>query len=542
MIVAVVPLVFTPFSQRPFADAKFLFLVLGVFLVWLSRPRIDRRLAWAAAAWVGVSAAAAVAGVDPLRSLSGTDTQLTGLIMIGACGYLLVVGASLTRPTVDDARRWLLGAGTAVAVVGIVNRTAPAAIGDLVPHLRFIGSTLGNTVFASTFLAVALAALIGSRLRASWTFVSALVLGSALGAFGERSSILLPLVALVVGLWGTRATWKRSALIAAPVVSMLVVWQLALPLLPEPLLSAGAQFESGAAEQQRVVAWGVLARGLADRPLLGWGPANTWSAFLSSATPEDVESVGRGFGDAHNLFIEVAVTTGVLGLVALLFLLVITGRRILRNRHGDRWLYAALAVLVVFQLVSPLNLVLTPLLFLLLGAAAAPDVVSITGSIRTGGLGASSARTVVGAALVISIVVAAMVAVASSFERWGRTYDDPSHWALRASVRIQPWRSSAAEGLALTLALDGRGSAPTSPAAGQEARRVIGDTVDAHPWDPGVRLVAAGVEQLLRNPDGTAQWLDQQVAMFPGDEGWLAAVGTEPSITIPDVPVPIDPA
>jgi hypothetical protein len=123
-----------------------------------------------------------------------------------------------------------------------------------------------------------------------------------------------------------------------------------------------------------------------------------------------------------------------------------------------------------------------------------------------------SPRALTGALLGVACVAAIGMFVASALEQYGRSYGDPS--AYRTALRIQPWRVSAQELLAVRLAVDGRSG---DRAAADEARRTIAKAVQDHPWDPDVRLFAADVETLLQNPDGAAAWLAAHLRRFPGD-------------------------
>ncbi len=149
-----------------------------------------------------------------------------------------------------------------------------------------------------------------------------------------------------------------------------------------------------------------------------------------------------------------------LGLAALLVLLGIAGLRALRCPPERAWTFAAAAVLGVFALFEPVGIVLTPLLFFMLGAAGGPprDVVPAGAPARVARVGAG---LVLAAALAVSLLMLA----GATLERWGRAYGE--EWAYRAALRVQPWRVSATERLALRLAVDGRGG---DAAAAAEAR------------------------------------------------------------------------
>ena len=78
---------------------------------------------------------------------------------------------------------------------------------------------------------------------------------------------------------------------------------------------------------------------------------------------------------------------------------------------------------------------------------------------------------------------------------------------------MAPWRLTAHEALELSLAVDGRAGDETAAA---EAREVVDGVVEP-PAQPGVRLLAADVELLLRNFPATQAWIRDQLATFPYD-------------------------
>ena len=68
----------------------------------------------------------------------------------------------------------------------------------------------------------------------------------------------------------------------------------------------------------RLMAWKAGALGVLDRPLFGWGPENYKNAFDLHFPPELFTSpVSEAWFDrAHNMIVDVGVTTGILGLAA----------------------------------------------------------------------------------------------------------------------------------------------------------------------------------------------------------------------------------
>jgi hypothetical protein len=60
---------------------------------------------------------------------------------------------------------------------------------------------------------------------------------------------------------------------------------------------------------------------------------------------------------------------------------------------------------------------------------------------------------------------------------------------------------------------------------------VVATVVGRHPRNPGVRLLAADIELLLRNFPGTQDWIREQLEVFPSDT--LVVPLVEPGTSLP---------
>lgn len=536
LLVVALPLVFGPFASSPFGDPKLVVLTFGTLVLWAAGVAIDRTLAIVATAWVAITASAALLGVDPSVGFTArTDGQGSGLIVVTCAGVLAVLGAGLPADLRDQARRWLVATGAVVAAIGLIARLLPEFTSGLPGDLALRGATLGNPVFAVGFLAAAVAAAIGGiggigeRIRPrTIALLAFLALGTA--SFGERSSIVLPIVAVVVTSWRGRLGWRHAAVVLAAVAIPLAAWQVAEPGLAPDRGGRGEAvtgLEVQATDRQRITVWSAMTRAGLERPVLGWGPGSSRTGFLAVATPEELERSNRNWADAHDLFLEAFVGSGTLGLAALVALCALLAVRALRAGRRWAWSFGAAAALAAYSLVEPVGIVLTPLMFLVAGIASSAP--ADAGEADTG-VGAREAEVrgtgrwvtaIVGALLALASLASLQMLAASSLERWGRVYGET--WALRASTRVQPWRLSATERLALLWALDGRAG---DEAAGDRARSEIAGAVERHPWDPDARLWAADVAILLFDQPAARDWLDAHLDRFPGD---IAVTTGDPS-------------
>jgi hypothetical protein len=522
LVVVGVPLVFFPLSRGPFVDPKLVLLLGGALLVWLSGVRADRDLAIAAGAWVAVLAAASLAGVDPWISLAGPENLATGLLMLGAAGYLLAAGARLPRALADRLPAWLIGVGVAVSLVAIVYRIHPGVASWGRFELALDGGTLGQRVLLTGLLAAALSAVVGlKRARTPWLLAGLVVLSSGLALAAERSGWIAVAVGMAVAIRRSRIPARRALVVVGTVAAVLAAWTaadvLALPAYPVSAARRFGQITEGSAAA-RLDVLSAVGRGFTRKPVLGWGPGNTWSAYVSSATEEELESAGRGWGDSHNIVAETAVSAGVLGVLALLAMGAVVFRRIRRGPPAGGWAVGAAVALATNHLFQPESVALTPLLFLMAGVAAgygsrpvravsdAPAREPFGGRLRVVG------RYAVGAALGAGLAMSLLVMTASSLEQWGRDYN--SAWSLRTALDLAPGRLSAAQGLAIHLAIDGRAG---DAEAAAEARDVAARAVRLHPWSPSARLAAADVELLLGDAGAARGWVESHLERFPAE-------------------------
>jgi O-antigen ligase len=525
LVVVAVPLAFTPFSSAPFADAKLVLLILGALLMALAGVAVDRRLAALAAAWVAATAVATILGVDPAAGLvASTIGNGGGLVFTACCAVAFVVGAGLPPELRDRARGWFAWTGTAIAALLLINRVAPSLLDRLSPDLSFVGSTMGNPLFAGACVAAAMAAAAADTERSRGRrWLQLVVMTFGLAAAAERSSLILPLIAIPVVGWRAKLGLRQTGLLLAVIVVAFAAWQAADDVLPgrSPGETATQQLVSPATDTGRFIVWRASLRAWEDRPIVGWGPNTTQAAYLHAATPEEVRTASRRWNDAHDLFLETGVSSGILGLVTLIALLGVTVVRALQSPPNVGWAVAAAATLGAYSLVEPLNLAITPLLFLFAGiSAGAAGRAAVP-------RGATPARRLATGTVVVCLaagfVLAVMVATASVFEEQGTRYGDEP--ALRTALSIQPWRITAVRELGQQLAVDGRAG---NAAAAAEARALMRSWADDHPWNPSIRVYASNVDTLLHEDASARAWLVAQLQRFPGDAGPVSELVNAP--------------
>jgi len=463
----------------------------------------SRAAAVALVGWLGVGLASALVSPQPALGLVGQYAGSGGWVLMAAMAGWWALGTAVG----GRGRRLLAAAVVAAAVANGVVAIGQATVGLARFGLPGWGNGQamgfqGNPVFlggleAGTVVLLAWQAWHVPSTRRRWLAVAVVAVG--LGAAGERLSLL---VALVTGATVALATWwpvaqgtlRRLGWAQHPVdrpqarrfATLAVAGSLVGALLPDlrrahelsNKLATGAEGTFG----DRLHAWLEGFRALAHHPLLGVGPGQ-FQAATSALFPLwfDRSHPGQVFTDAHDLFVEYAVTTGVLGVVCLVAWLVAAVRH-----RGGGLLWCALAMLTV-ELVEPVNVVLTPLVFLAVGAAAAhrparppraepPRVEPVRGGPTLGRralvgpaprgshrvlAAATVVTTAVGACLGLAVVAGSRAMVVADQDRLLADQQGAVVAATVANDLLRPWPQPAAE-MAMVQLL-GRQSSPQAP-------------------------------------------------------------------------------
>jgi O-antigen ligase len=298
---------------------------------------------------------------------------------------LLLVGVPILaggrRRDVGRALGLLLASGVVAAGYGIyqhytgldlIRGGQTQAYGDRYTALGFFGHHLsyGGQVMLLLVLAGALAR---HRLGAGWrallpVMAAGLPLGLGLLWSYARSAQLGAFAAAVVIAWTLPRRWRLGGLAFLIATTALT---LALP-------SVRGRVTETFTDQKEVTRpnlWRSSLAGIADRPVLGWGPGN-FDVML--AKHEIPGAYYESRAHAHNDFLMHAVNAGFLGLAAALALLVVTTRLCLQawQQHGGWVPLAAVAAQVGISVAGLFQVYQTDdevemVLYFLLGCALA---------------------------------------------------------------------------------------------------------------------------------------------------------------------------
>lgn len=539
LVIAWTPMVFLPISTFAFIDVKLLILLLGTFLIWTSRPRLDRRLAIAALVWLCVLLLAAIFGADVWQSLAGQEYIEGGLLLFVPCAYLLCIGGSLPEEIRDRLPGWLALVALAVASVYVLVRLAPALGEELFPGttLMSANSPLGHPIKLGAFMGVGIIAATAWRPRLTFLpYGVVAVLTTVLLLSTKRGGWIVAAIGLLVVLIRDPARRKSPGLVVGVILLSALVFGLVNLAMTQqgrtevapPTPSAPVADREGPyadSDEARINAFPALVDAWLDRPFLGWGSANTYGAYVSNQSLDDTEQGERGLIDAHNLVLESLITSGIVGFLALVALGVITAIGWRGSPGSLAWSIGIALGLLAYHLVEPLSPSLTPLLFLTAGIGIGRRRASELARSPQGGPKMRS-RWVSGVALGIGTLLALSLTISGVAGGIGSKYG--SYPSLSIAHRLAPWRMHPLKQQASFFAVDSRG-ADAGPAAAERATAIAEALVKDHPWDPSVRLFASGIATLTGDAPASSYWFREQVKYFPADAGMVPLFDTSSS-------------
>lgn len=372
-VALLLPVAYSPSVYATFWSPKSAVLMVGGGFGLTRLPALvrsdARRPAVAALVFLGVAAVSTVLSPEPVGALLGLYNWGTGLVFVACLVGVWALGACADR---DDplVRRALLAGCVASASLALLQTVVEVPLPVLEDTGRASGLA-GNAGHLGTIAVLGLAIASSSAHRVA---LGAVVLfAAAVQLSGTRSA--LAMAVLVVVAVGGRRGWARFGLLVGALALGIAAggWLAAVGGVATATDRSGDRelvAGPGGGVRVRLEVWSYARHAVADRPIVGHGPGRFRAATSDDRTLAVVQAEGHAtsFADAHNLVVEYAVTTGILGVGALLWWLTTA----LRSASGPL-LTVALGALAM-SLVQPQSVGTTPLILLALGAASAAAV------------------------------------------------------------------------------------------------------------------------------------------------------------------------
>ncbi len=335
VLVVVKPLYF------PFITGKnFVFRILIEILaaIWIAglvkfpslRPKLSP-LVWAVSIFAGIMGLATVFALSPYHSFWSNFERMEGYLGILHIFLYFLMLVSVFK----KERDWevflytTLGASVIVSFYSLLQLAGKL---DIHQGGTRVDATLGNATYLAAYLLFHMFFLIWFFLRAKKlagriVFASVFILEAfILYHTATRGAILGMLgglfVLATVLAWLAKGAWRRWSLVGLGVVVLIpVVFFLARDsslVKSSPVLErfAGLSFQE-TTTRARFTIWGMALRGVAERPIIGWGQESFVYIFSKFYEPS-LWSQEPWFDRAHNIFLDWMTAGGLLGLLSYL--------------------------------------------------------------------------------------------------------------------------------------------------------------------------------------------------------------------------------
>jgi O-antigen ligase len=321
-------------------------LVAYLFLAWRDakyRPKASG-LMWSLLAFIAVVGVANIFSENPYKSFWSNYERMEGYIALLHLGIFAFIASNIFRTT----KEWFWYAVTSISVSSIVLLIGLSdAIGGLMSNgvAPRISVMLGNSTYVGAYFFIhagilLLIAVSDKKVRQEKWRIAAYALGIIAfiaGVFftGTRGTVLGILGgSFVAGI--LLAIFERKHPLLRKIATGTVIGVTALVglffILKDTAVVQNVSLLrrftevtlTNAETQARPTLWKMAFEGIKDRPLFGWGQ-ESFNYIFSNYYDPAIYSHEQWFDRSHNMFIEWLVTTGIVGFLAYIALIVMLG-------------------------------------------------------------------------------------------------------------------------------------------------------------------------------------------------------------------------
>lgn len=369
-VLPVLPLYVANSMLFPFITGKnFAFRIVTeiIFAFWaglaVARPEYRPRMTplfKIITVFVGIVFLADILSPHPYRSFFSNYERMEGFMMLGHMYFYFVMLVSVFKKRAD----WMvffhvsLAASMVASYFGLLQKLG------LRPSLQGgfrVDSTIGNPTYFAAYLLFhvwLLAMLVYGYAKVWWRvalYAAILISELAIIYFTATRGVVLALALVTPPFFGAlvyfwprligspRGEWGMGRKITAGLLTLFIIlplifWSIRKTELVQanPALRrlTNYSFREGTI-QDRMLIWKMSLKGVAERPLLGWGQENYYLVFQKYFEP-GLYGAEAWFDRSHNVFLDWAVHTGLLGLGAYLGILGVAVWQIGRAMRRDR--------------------------------------------------------------------------------------------------------------------------------------------------------------------------------------------------------------
>jgi O-antigen ligase len=356
----------------------------------LRREGFPKKVLWLLGLWVAWMGITTALAIYPARSWVGSyEWQLgmfTQIHLIAVCGLTFLI---VRRP--QDGQRLLriaVWGSVPVLIYGVIQYFGV----DPIPWTRWgdagsVIATLGNENYFGAYLAMLLPVTLSQVISAASRAGRALYCGmvilqvACLAVTRSNGAIIAALLACGIFLfWYWRRTmWLTKTLMASALALSLIVTLLIA--VQGDAIGDGLVRLTNYGREVRPFTWESGLSAVAARPLSGWGLSSfdlTQAQYASPGFRINMFPMARVMDRVHNVWLEIALETGLAGLALWLTMMIGGGSAVLRA--AERTLsgetrtmivgcVAACFGYVIYQVVNPSDLATLTIFWWLIGLA-----------------------------------------------------------------------------------------------------------------------------------------------------------------------------
>lgn len=360
----VTPLIIAPILHSPFQMAKVLFFfgVTSVMIPILAAHHKDLHRTirhplvlshTAFLVWISFTSAV---GVDPFNSFFGNTERATGIFLsVFMLSFSLFLVFVLT--TVNDAKKYLLNTLIGVAVIvslyGILESISivPTMADAFFPRAS---SLFGNPISFANFLTIPLfLSLLRVNKKTPLTIFPSIVIFLGILASGTRGALLGVILGSILILAHkvlSQSKHEKRVWIGVAVSAAILILAFggARVLAPEGSTLYRATHFSDENISTRLLNWDIALNHWSEHLFFGVGHQNYYIIADTHFNPEIYSLSNDWIDKPHNAFLEVLVSSGIVGLILFIAVFIIAARSIFHSSHSRHTKSLLLAALVAY--------------------------------------------------------------------------------------------------------------------------------------------------------------------------------------------------
>lgn len=382
------PLMFFPWAYLAFELPKifllYLFSVSAVYLLLSSGYKIANltKVHWLFLVFFTWIILTAILGLSLQQSFWGSYFRMQGLLTWIGYGVLFFISAKITAEV--HFRRYL-----SLAILISSTLSAVFALTQFI-LLWFFGYTSQLLYSGRVIATFGQPNFLGAFLVMSLPFIWYLV---KISSKANKIVYILSLITVILGIF---STFSRSAylgllilsliwgfyhyrLLLTAIASSIILFAVLANLLPNLVYSEWYRFKvdtiSKWTAENRLLITQKSIQLIQQKPILGYGIENFSLAFPAIIIGKDIGLKDIVVDSSHNLFLDLAVQTGLVGLGLFLIFLAVT---FIQGLKHDAFVKAALLSTIAFVVIhqfSPYSAVPMSLFWLCLGALNKPTLI-----------------------------------------------------------------------------------------------------------------------------------------------------------------------